>query len=176
MKNMSLQSGLDGLRLSCALVWLSCVGAAPFAEAGQPCFAPSGEWITGADLAAVMPGLAALPADLKVSYAPIPGLTRIFHPDELRRLAHAHGLPDPAPGSIENVCAAWPLTSLAPETLRQAMEKTLAGHGPQIELLGQDKAEAPRGEVIFPLSGSYRILRQRGDLERLCSLFGDPPL
>jgi flagella basal body P-ring formation protein FlgA len=100
-----------------------------------------------------MPGLASLPADLKVGYAPIPGLTRIFHPDELRRLAHAHGLSDPAPGSTENLCAAWPLATLAPETLRQAMEKTLAGRGPQIEFLGQDKAEAPRGEVVFPLSG-----------------------
>ena len=126
---------------------------APHAQAVQPCFVPAGEWITGADLAAAVPGLAGLPAELKVGYAPIAGLTRIFHPDELRRLAHAHGLPDPAPRSTENVCAAWPLSVLTPDVVRQAMEKTLAGRGPQIELLGQDKAEAPRGEVVFPLSG-----------------------
>lgn len=140
-------------RTGLSLVLLSCAVLHPAAKAEQACFAPSGEWITGSDLAAAVPGLAGLPADLKVSYAPVPGLTRIFHPDELRRLAHAHGLPDPAPGSTKNICTAWPLEALPPEKLLQAMEKTLAGRGPQIELLGQDKAEAPRGEVIFPLSG-----------------------
>jgi flagella basal body P-ring formation protein FlgA len=88
-----------------------------------------------------------------VSYAPVPGLTRIFHPDELRRLARAHGLPDPTSASTENICSAWPLAPLAPETLRHAMEKALAGRAPQIELLTQDKADAPAGEVVFPLSG-----------------------
>jgi flagella basal body P-ring formation protein FlgA len=122
-------------------------------SAASHCFAPTGDWISGADLAAALPGLAGLPAALKVGYAPIPGLARVFHPDELRRLAHANGLADPAPGSTENICAAWPVAPLAPETLRRAMEKTLAGHAPQIELLTQDKAEAPAGEVVFPLSG-----------------------
>ena len=153
MKSECFHSRFGHSIIGLAFGLLGCTVMAPPAEAGQPCFVPSGEWITGADLAAVMPGLAGLPADLKVGYAPIAGLTRIFHPDELRRLAHAHGLPDPAPGSTENVCAAWPLKAIAPETLRQAMEKALAGRGPQIELLGQDKAEAPGGEVVFPLSG-----------------------
>ncbi len=118
-----------------------------------PVLHPSGDWITGADLAAVRPILAGLPPGLKVSYAPVPGLVRVFHPDELRRLAQAHGLPDPAPGSTDNICAAWPLSRLAPEALRHAMESSLAGHAPQIELLAQDRAEAPAGEVVFPLSG-----------------------
>ncbi len=121
--------------------------------ASAPCFAPSGDWITAGNLATVLPVLGGLPADLKVGYAPIPGMTRVFHPDELRRLALAHGLPDPAPRSTENLCAAWPLAPIAPDALRRAMEKSLAGRAPQIELLAQDKAEAPSGEVIFPLSG-----------------------
>jgi len=125
---------------------------APAAAAGVlPCAAPSGEWITAADMAAVLPGLAGLPADLKIGYAPVPGLTRIFHPDELRRLAHSHGLADP--GLTANVCFAWPLAPLAPEKLRAAMERALAGHAPQLELLGQSKADAPQGEIVFPLAG-----------------------
>ena len=104
-------------------------------------------------MAAALPQLAGLPRGLKVSYSPVPGLTRVFHPDELRRLAHAHGLADPAPGSAENVCAAWPLASLSPDVLQHAMEKTLTGRAPQIELLAQDRAEVPPGEVVFPLSG-----------------------
>lgn len=132
--------------LTCGTAALPCFPAAP-------CFAPGGDYITAGDLAAVLPVLGGLPAGLKVSYAPIPGLARVFHPDELRRLALAHGLPDPAARSTENVCSAWPLAKLAPDTLKGAMEKSLAGREPQIELLAQDKAEAPPGEVIFPLSG-----------------------
>jgi flagella basal body P-ring formation protein FlgA len=51
------------------------------------------------------------------------------------------------------VCAAWSLAPLPPEKVRSAMEKALAGHSPQIEIVSQSKAEAPVGEVIFPLSG-----------------------
>jgi len=63
----------------------------------------------------------------------------------------AHNLADP--GLTTNVCAAWPLTPLAPEALRSAMEKALAGHMPQIEMITQSKADAPAGELVFPLSG-----------------------
>jgi len=123
------------------------------ARAVPHCFAPSGDWIRGSDLAVALPRLQGLPPELNVSYSPVPGLARVFHPDELRRLAHANGLPDPAPGSVENICAAWPLAPLSPEVVQRAMAKTLNGHAPQIELLAQDRAEAPPGEVVFPLSG-----------------------
>jgi flagella basal body P-ring formation protein FlgA len=119
--------------------------------AGIPCFAPQGEWITGADLAAATPALAGLPMALRVSYAPVPGLTRIFHPDELRRLARAQGLPDP--GLKVNVCSAWPLAPLAIDKILKAMQQALTGHSPQIEVVNQSKADAPAGEVVFPLAG-----------------------
>jgi flagella basal body P-ring formation protein FlgA len=120
-------------------------------RAAVPCFAPAGDWITGADLAAAMPALAGMPPGLKVSYAPVPGLQRVFHPDELRRLARAHGLPDLE--LTASLCAAWPLVSLTPERLHSAMEKALAGHSPTIELVSQSQAAVPLGEVVFPLAG-----------------------
>lgn len=120
-------------------------------QAAIPCFAPSGDWITGGDLAAAVPSLAALPANLKVSYAPVPGLERVFHPDELRRLALVNGLPDPK--LTANVCSAWPLAPLSPEKIVGAMEKALAGRSPQIELLARNLAPAPAGEIFFPLAG-----------------------
>jgi len=120
-------------------------------RAAVPCFAPAGEWITGSDLATAAPALAALPAALKVSYAPVPGLERVFHPDELRRLAQSNGLPDPKLAG--NLCAAWPMAPLMPERLLAAMEKALAGRSPQIELLARNLAAAPAGEVVFPLAG-----------------------
>jgi flagella basal body P-ring formation protein FlgA len=120
-------------------------------QGAVPCFAPSGDWITGGDLAAMVPALAALPSALKVGYAPVPGLERVFHPDELRRLALANGLPDPK--LTANVCSAWPLAPLTSEKLVGAMEKALAGREPQIELLARNLAPAPPGEVVFPLAG-----------------------
>jgi flagella basal body P-ring formation protein FlgA len=120
-------------------------------QAAVPCFAPSGDWITGDDLASAVPALAALPPALKVGYAPVPGLERVFHPDELRRLALANGLPDPK--LTANVCSAWPLAPLTSEKLVAAMQKALAGREPQIELLARNLAPAPAGEVVFPLAG-----------------------
>lgn len=132
--------------------FLALLGAVSSANSSArvACFTPSGDWITGSDLSTALPTLAGLPADLKVSYAPVPGLERVFHPDELRRLARAHGLPDP--GLTANACAAWPLAPLSPAQLLEAMEKTLAGRRPQIEMLTQSKADAPIGQIVFPLS------------------------
>jgi flagella basal body P-ring formation protein FlgA len=125
--------------------WATGIGAA------VPCFAPSGDWITGGDLAAAAPALAAWPAALKVGYAPVPGLERVFHPDELRRLALSNGLPDPK--LTGNLCSAWPVKPLLPEQLIGAMEKALAGRAPQIELVTRNLAAAPEGEVVFPVAG-----------------------
>jgi flagella basal body P-ring formation protein FlgA len=133
-------------QIALLLVWCAAGG-----RAAVPCFAPTGDWITGVELAAALPTLAGLPADLRVSYAPVPGLERVFRPDELRRLARAHQLPDPALKS--NTCFAWVLAPLAAAEVRTAMEKTLAGRAPQIEILEQSLAAAPRGELFFPLAG-----------------------
>jgi flagella basal body P-ring formation protein FlgA len=116
-----------------------------------PCIAPTGDWITGADVAVALPALAGLDPTLKVGYAPVAGLERVFHPDEVRRLALAHGLPDPR--VTTNVCFAWPVEPLALETMRGAMEKSLAGRSPQIEILTRSALAAPAGEVVFPVSG-----------------------
>jgi flagella basal body P-ring formation protein FlgA len=116
-----------------------------------PCLAPAGDWITGADLAAALPALAALDPALKVSYAPMAGLERVFHPEEIRRLALAHGLPDPR--ITANLCFTWPVAPLAPDILRGAMQKALAGRAPQIEILTRSAFTAPAGEVVFPVSG-----------------------
>jgi flagella basal body P-ring formation protein FlgA len=136
--------------ISCGALLFFALGVQS-GRAAATCFAPAGDWITGADLASAAPALAGLPPALKVGYAPVPGLQRVFHPDELRRLAISQGLPDP--GLTANLCAAWPLAQLAPDQLRNAMERALAGRAPQIEVLARSLAAAPLGEVVFPLCG-----------------------
>jgi flagella basal body P-ring formation protein FlgA len=130
------------------LLLASC---AAWGQAAVPCFTPAGDWITGGELAAALPALAGLPADLRVSYAPVAGLERVFRPDELRRLARAHQLPDPVLKA--NICFAWALSPLAAAEVRTAMEKTLAGRAPQIEILEQSLVATPRGLLVFPLAG-----------------------
>jgi flagella basal body P-ring formation protein FlgA len=115
------------------------------------CQPVSSERIYGRDLAAAVPALAGLPPDLEASFAPVPGLTRVFHPAELRRLAEAHHLADP--GLLNNVCFAWPLFPVSSDNIRAAIEKTLGRRNPQVEIVEQSRAPAPAGELVFPLAG-----------------------
>ncbi len=130
---------------------LALAAASRIVLADEACQTIAGDWITGSDLARVVPALGGLPPDLPVSYAPVPGLQRIFHPDELRRLATAHGLEDPHWKT--NLCFVWPLAPLSRDAIRTAMEKTLEGRNPLLEILNESQVGAPAGELIFPLSG-----------------------
>ena len=121
------------------------------AGAAPACETIASEWISGRDVARLVPALAELPPDLPISYAPVPGLQRVFHPDELRRLALAHNLPDPR--STGNICFGWLLTPLTHNAVRAAIENTLTGRSPVIEILDASQAEVPAGELVFPLSG-----------------------
>ncbi|HEY3938960.1 MAG TPA: flagellar basal body P-ring formation chaperone FlgA [Bryobacteraceae bacterium] len=131
-----------------ALLFVSLLPAAAGPAACQPL---AGDRIYGRDLAAAVPALADLPPDLLIGYAPVPGLTRVFRPAELRRLALGHHLN--AAGIAVNVCFAWPLSPITRAAIRAAIEKTLAGRNPQIEIVEQSLAPAPAGELVFPLEG-----------------------
>jgi flagella basal body P-ring formation protein FlgA len=131
-----------------ALLFISLL---PIAAAPAACQPVSGDRIYGRDLAAAVPVLAGLPPGMVIGYAPVPGLTRVFRPAELRRLALANHLS--AAGIAANVCFAWPLSPLSREAIRAAVEKTLAAQNPQIEIVEQSRAAAPAGELVFPLAG-----------------------
>jgi flagella basal body P-ring formation protein FlgA len=132
-----------------ALLFVSLLPAAAAAPAS--CQPVAADRIYGHDLAAAVPALAGLPPDLVAGYAPVPGLTRVFHPAELRRLAKAHDLA--GAGIAANVCFAWPLSPLTRDNIRAAIEKTLAGRNLQLEIVEQSLAPAPAGELVFPLAG-----------------------
>jgi flagella basal body P-ring formation protein FlgA len=136
---------------------LSAASIEPGASAARPSCRPlSSDWIYGRDLARALPEFASLPPDLVLSFAPVPGLERVFRPPELRRLADAHQLD--GSGISSAVCFAWPLAVVSRETIRAAIERTLAGRNPlakleTIEIDSQSLAAAPAGPVFFPLSG-----------------------
>src|SRR5579884_3180563 len=110
--------------------------------------------IYGRDLAAAVPLFTALPPDVAVGFAPVPGMQCVFHPPELRRIAQENHLDgDISAGISEDVCFAWRLAVPSPESVLAAMRKSLDGMNAQIEMLDECQAAAPEGEISFPLTG-----------------------
>ncbi len=56
------------------------------------CQVVDGDHIRGADLAAAAPAFAALDPAGEIAISPLPGIQRIFHPADLLKLAHSHGI------------------------------------------------------------------------------------
>jgi flagella basal body P-ring formation protein FlgA len=138
----------ERLLLAAALLAMA-LPAAP--QPSMACHPITADWIYGRDLVAAAPSFAGLPPELPVSHSPVPGLERIFHPAELRRLAEAHHLSGAT--IVENICFAWPLAPLTRERIAASIEHTLAGRHPLIEPVDWSLAAIPAGELVFPLSG-----------------------
>jgi flagella basal body P-ring formation protein FlgA len=108
------------------------------------------DWIYGRDLAAASSVFSSLAPDLRVSFSPVPGHARVFRAGELRRLAKANHIDSDISGEI---CFAWSLEIPARQKMIAAMMRVLEGHNPQIEWIEQSLTPAPKGEMVFPLSG-----------------------
>lgn len=117
------------------------------AAACLPIAAPKDQ-ITAADLARALPGWAAIPPDLPVALAPVPGVRRILHIVELRRLATRFGVTAEATADL---CFQRPVAAIPAERMLAAMQASL----PQarIEILEPSRVPAPEGELDFPLTG-----------------------
>jgi flagella basal body P-ring formation protein FlgA len=122
------------------------------AAAMQPsvCQPISSDRIYGRDLAAARPAFTALPPDLPVGFAPLPGLERVFHPAELRHIAQANHLRTEISG---DTCFAWVMAAPSREIILMAMNRALQGRQVRLEILEQSLSPAPKGELVFPLSG-----------------------
>lgn len=103
------------------------------------------------DLAATEPVFAALPPDLPVGFSPVPGMRHVMPVSELRHIAAANGIAQPS--SLAPLCFAWPTAVPSKSELLSAMEQTLAGRNPQIEIVDRGRAPAPPGKIVFPLAG-----------------------
>lgn len=114
------------------------------------CRAVEGDRITAADLAAVLPAFAAIPADTVFGYAPQPGAYRSIEPAELTRFAAAHGLHY---HGIDNVCFEPALHELEPLVIEESIRESLNDmsiSGAEIEVIEYSKFRVPAGKLIFP--------------------------
>jgi flagella basal body P-ring formation protein FlgA len=108
----------------------------------------SSDHITAGDLAAAIPGLAAPSSEEVVALAPAPGVPRIFHVPELRRLAlRLHWEVEP-PGDI---CFERPVSPPDPAKFLEAMRKSLPEAA--ITIVDYGRQALPEGDIEFPVSG-----------------------
>jgi flagella basal body P-ring formation protein FlgA len=112
---------------------------------------PDADTIQTGDLAPASSSLRQLPPDIVLAPAPAPGMPRIFHAAELRRLELRLGA---SPVSAEDLCIGRPMAPLEPARILEAMRRQLPEG--QIDLLDFSRRLAPQGTLEFPLSGLRR--------------------
>lgn len=89
----------------------------------EHCSAIQGIRIMGRDVAAAVPELADLPAEADLAAAPLAGVARVFHNQELARIAREYALPPPNPAS--EVCFVRKTMVLTPERLLPVIKHAL---------------------------------------------------
>lgn len=104
--------------------------------------------IVARDLVPAYPEMAALDPATAIAYAPLPGLSRIFHAIDLQAMASRFRLPAVPDHEI---CVERPVTLLDPAQLLVAMKGVLPEA--RIEILEYSLQPAPAGELEFLREG-----------------------
>jgi flagella basal body P-ring formation protein FlgA len=121
---------------------------APLALAGCLVLPAGAERVTAADLAPAFAGLESVPPQTALSFAPEPGLERVFRVPELRRIAAQFHL---AAAPEDEICVTRSVAPLDAGALLTAMRKTIPGA--KIEILEFSRQAAPLGEIVFRRNG-----------------------
>jgi len=121
---------------------------APFAIAGCLALPAGAGRVTAADLAPAFAGLESVPPETVLSFAPEPGLERVFRIPELQRIAAQFHL---AAAPEDEICVARTVAPLDPAALLAAMQKEMPGA--KIALVEVSRQAAPPGEIVFRRTG-----------------------
>jgi hypothetical protein len=126
----------------------------------EPCAVVAGSHILGRDLAAAVPDLAGLDPEAEIAPAPWAGVERVFHTEEVARIAREHALPPP--GHTVEACFMRKTLTLTPEQLGRVIERTLSpdragsppgtppSAPPHVEILDFSRYPVPEGTLEFP--------------------------
>jgi len=124
----------------------------PAKTRGDSCRVVNGGRILGSDLAGAVPDLAGLPAETEIGAAPLVGVERVFHTQELARIAQTHGL-EPLRHTVE-VCFVRKTVRLSEAALRPAIGEALqdgsTGAAPRVEILDYSRYPVAEGKLEFP--------------------------
>lgn len=111
------------------------------------CLPVQSDRITAEDVARAVPAFRALPPSQVLSYAPLPGHSRVFPRAELmqRVPAAANDLP-------ESVCFEWPMRALPADEMEAAMLSALPA-GSSVDVVDTSRWPVPPGRVEFAAAG-----------------------
>jgi flagella basal body P-ring formation protein FlgA len=109
-----------------------------------------GDVIHMRDVAAAEPAFTPVDGDATVSYAPLPGATRVIQGAQLERMAQRYGIDG---GDLHDICFQRPMRQLDPSGLMAAFRQTLGIPDAEIELVDFSRFPAPAGDLVFPRSG-----------------------
>jgi hypothetical protein len=109
-----------------------------------------GSRILGRDLAAADPEFAGLASEAAFAPAPLAGVERVFHTEEVARIARDHALPPP--GRIVEVCFVRKTAALTPAWLTAAIGEALSADGAarHVEILDFSRYPVAEGTLEFP--------------------------
>jgi flagella basal body P-ring formation protein FlgA len=134
---------MNPLPLSIALL-LAARGAT--GASGSGCVSIEGERILARDLAQAVPAFANIPADTLLGYAPAPGARRMFHANDLHRLAIRYNIPELPDAEL---CIERAMEPLSREHVIQAMQDALGSPKARIEVLELSRYPVPHGQIRF---------------------------
>jgi flagella basal body P-ring formation protein FlgA len=127
---------------------------AALAISGCLALSPAADKILARDLAAALPQWAAVGGDSAIVPAPIPGVQRVLHVAELRRLAQRWNVAmDSGESAERDLCFAIPVAAVDPARMLAAMQQQYPAA--RIEILEASRQQAPEGEVVFPSTGLH---------------------
>jgi hypothetical protein len=146
------------------LIWMAGIAlcAAREARAGN-CQVVAGSRILGRDLAAAVPELAGLDPEAAIAPAPLAGVERVLHTEEVARIALEYALPPP--GRTIEACFVRKTSILTPEQLNITVQLALRPDRaertpvpfhvppqvpPRVELLDFSRYPVPDGTLEFP--------------------------
>jgi flagella basal body P-ring formation protein FlgA len=114
------------------------------------CQVVDADHIFGKDVAAANPVFASLNPNLEIGAAPLAGVGRVLHPEELVRLARQNGIALDSPAAA--MCFERATEPLTAETLLPILQKAIAIDNAKIEILDFSRFGIPRGTFDFPKS------------------------
>jgi hypothetical protein len=115
------------------------------------CQVVDGDRILGRDLAAADPMFTTIDPEADIGAAPLPGVRRVFHPDELWRLARLHAIAISSPATA--LCFERLTELLTVEVLLPALKQALAMESAEIEILDYSRSAVPHGRLEFTRAG-----------------------
>jgi flagella basal body P-ring formation protein FlgA len=134
------------MKLCVALV-IAGLACAPAEQ--RACREVESERILARDLAVAIPAFGALPPQLPVAVAPLPGSPRIIHASELVSLARRNSI---HLATAEDLCFEWTMQPLERAAVADVMRASLNAPEAAIEIVEMSRNQVPRGRIEFPRS------------------------